>query len=441
MTAPEQDPRLMIRKLNLVGLAISVLLVGGVGGWATTIQLAGAVIAPGTIVVESHVKKVQHPTGGVVGEILVKEGSEVDEGQIVLRLDDTVTRSTLGVVRSQLDELTAREARLLAERDDAPFIVFPAQLTSRGNDTSVTMAVAGEEKLFESRKTARTGQRSQLRERIAQLNEEIRGVTAQLAAKESELELIGKELVGVAELYHKKLVSISRYTQLQRDQARLQGERGQLIADTARARGKISETELQIIQVDQDFRTEVLKDLREVQGKIAELKERLTAAEDQLKRVDLRAPQAGIVHQLAMHTVGGVISNGDTIMEIVPHADELVVEAKVAPNDIDQVATGAKAVVRIMAGNQRTQPEIKGMLTRVSADVARDPQQPNSTQPPPAYYTVRIALPAAEVARLKDIRLLPGMPAEVFVQTHERTPLQYLLKPLQEQIARTFRER
>jgi HlyD family secretion protein len=441
MTAPEQDPRRMIRKLNLVGFAITVLLVGGVGGWATTAQLAGAVIAPGTIVVESNVKKVQHPTGGVVGEILVKEGSEVDEGQIVLRLDDTVTRSTLGVVRSQLDELMAREARLLAERDDASAIVFPAQLTSRGNDTSATMAVAGEEKLFESRRTSRTGQRAQLRERIAQLNEEIRGVTAQLAAKESELELIGKELVGVAELYHKQLVSISRYTQLQRDQTRLQGERGQLIADTARARGKISETELQIIQVDQDFRTDVLKDLREAQGKIAELKERLTAAEDQLKRVDLRAPQAGIVHQLAMHTVGGVIGNGETIMQIVPRADELVVEAKVAPSDIDQVATGAKAVVRIMAGNQRTQPEIKGVLTRVSADLAREPQQQNSTQPPQAYFAVRIALPAAEVARLKDISLLPGMPAEVFIQTHERTPLQYLFKPLQEQIARTFRER
>jgi HlyD family secretion protein len=303
------------------------------------------------------------------------------------------------------------------------------------------MAVAGEEKLFESRKTSRTGQRAQLRERIAQLNEEIRGVTAQLAAKESELELIGKELVGVAELYRKNLVSISRYTQLQRDQTRLQGERGQLIADTARARGKISETELQIIQVNQDFRTDVLKDLREAQGKIAELKERLTAAEDQLKRVDLRAPQAGLVHQLAMHTVGGVISNAETIMQIVPRADELVVEAKVAPSDIDQVATRAKAVVRIMAGNQRTQPEINGVLTRVSADLAHEPQQQNSSQPPPAYYTVRIALPAAEVARLKDIRLLPGMPAEVFIQTHERTPLQYLLKPLQEQIARTFRER
>jgi HlyD family secretion protein len=430
----------MIRKLNLVGLAIIVVLIGGVGGWATTAQLAGAVIAPGTIVVESNVKKVQHPTGGVVGEILVKEGDGVDEGQLVLRLDDTVTRSTLGAVRSQLDELMAREARLLAERDDADGITFPAQLRNRRSDISVAAAVAGEEKLFESRKTSRTGQRAQLRERIAQLNEEVRGLSAQVEAKESELDLIGKELIGVAELYRKNLVSISRFTQLQRDQTRLQGERGQLIADIARARGKISETGLQIIQLDQDFRTEVLKDLREAQGKIAELKERVTAAEDQLKRVDLRAPQAGTVHQLAVHTVGGVISNGETIMQIVPRADELVVDAKVAPFDIDQVGTGAVASVRIMSGNQRTTPIIVGRVVRVSADIERE-EQKNSAEPKQAYYTVRIALPADEVARLTDIHLVPGMPAEVFIQTHERTPMQYLLKPLREQIARTFRER
>jgi HlyD family secretion protein len=440
MTATAQAPHRVIRKLNFVGLAITVLLIGGVGGWATTTPLAGAVIAAGTIVVESNVKKVQHPTGGIVGQILVKEGNEVEAGQVVLRLDDTVTKATLGVVQSQLDELTAREARLLAERDDAPAMTFPEQLLGRRGQSSAATVMAGEEKLFESRRTARTGQRAQLRERVAQTNEEIRGLSAQLAAKESELGLIGKELAGVAELYSKNLVSISRYTLLQREQARVQGERGQFIADIARARGKISETELQIVQLDQDFRTEVLKDLREAQGKIAELKERVTAAQDQLKRVDLRAPQAGIVHQLAVHTVAGVIGNGETIMQIVPRADELVVEAKVAPSDIDQVAVGAEAVVRVMAGNQRTTPMITGRLTRVSADLTREQQQ-NSAQPPPAFYTVRITLPPEEVTRLKDIRLVPGMPAEVFIQTHERTPLAYLLKPLQEQIARTFRER
>jgi membrane fusion protein, type I secretion system len=436
----EQDPRRAIRQLNLMGFALAALLICGVGGWAATSQLAGAVIAPGTIVVESNIKKVQHPTGGVVGEIFVKEGGAVEEGQVVLRLDDTVTRSTLGVVRSQLDELMAREARLLAERDESELIAFPAPLANRRDESSVTTALAGEEKLFESRKSALTGQRAQLRERIAQMNEEIRGLSAQQAAKGRETDLISKELVGVAELYKKNLVSISRYTQLQRDETRLQGERGQLIADIARARVKIGETELQIIQLDQDFRTEVLKDLRDAQGKIAELKERLTAAEDQFKRVELRAPQSGIVHQLSVHTVGGVVGNGETIMQIVPRADELVVEAKVAPHDIDQVAPGANVIVRIMAGNQRTTPHVTGVLTRVSADLTRE-QQSDASQPAQAYYTVRIGLPADQVARLKDIRLVPGMPAEAFIQTYERTPLQYLLKPLGEQIARAFRER
>jgi HlyD family secretion protein len=435
----EQGEDRIIRKLNLTGLGITVLLVGGLAGWAATAQLAGAVIASGTIVVESSVKKVQHPSGGVVGEILVKEGDRVAAGQIVLRLDDTMTKATLGVVRSQLDELTAREARLLAERDDAPAIVVPPQLIDGRDDTSASAAVAGEGELFESRRTARSGQRAQLHERIAQANEEIRGLSAQQAAKEAGLDLIAQELVGVTDLYKKSLVSISRYTLLQRDQTRLQGEHGQVIAEAARARGKISEIELQILQLDQDFRTEVLKDMRDGQGKIAELKERVTAAEDQLKRVDLRAPQTGVVHQLTVHTVGGVIANGETIMQIVPRGDELVMEAKLAPNDIDQVEVGAKAVVRILAGNRRTIPEISGVVTRVSADLAHE--QANGTQPSQVYYTVRVSLPPEEVARLNDLHLLPGMPAEVFIQTSPRSPLQYLLKPLHEQMARTFLER
>lgn len=283
-----KDPYRAIHRLNLIGLIIVVLLVGGLGGWASTMQLAGAVIAPGSLVVESNIKKVQHPTGGVVGEIFVKEGDSVEEGQVVMRLDDTVTRSTLGVVRSQLDENTAREARLLAERDGADAIEFPADLTKRRNEKSVATAIGGEERLFEARKLARDGQRSQLRERIVQSNEEIRGLSAQQDAKEHEVKFITEELVGVTELWGKNLVSISRIMTLQRDKARLEGERGQHIAEIARARGKISETELQILQIGQDFRSEVLKDLRETQGKIAEFKERVTAAEDQLKRIDIR---------------------------------------------------------------------------------------------------------------------------------------------------------
>jgi HlyD family secretion protein len=440
MTASEHDPRRTIRKLNVIGLALVVAFIGGIGGWASTSELSGAVIAIGTVIVESNVKKVQHPTGGVVKEILVKEGSQVEEGQIVVRLDDTVTRATLGVVRSQLDENGARQARLLAEREAADAITFPDDLTGRLSEATVATAVHGEERLFEARRAARAGQRAQLRERIAQSNEEIVGLTAQYQAKDKEIVLIAEELVGVSDLYKKNLVSISRFMQLQREQARIHGERGQHIADIARARAKISETELQMIQLDQDFRTEVLKDLRETQGKIAEFIERMAAAEDQLKRVDIRAPRSGIVNQLTIHTVGGVIGNGESIMQIVPHGDDLIVEAKVAPQDVDQIELGAPALVRIMAGNQRTMPDLKGILTHVSADLTRE-QTPAGSQPAAPYYVVRMSLPTAEVERLGEFRLVPGMPAEIFIQTYARTPLQYLLKPLREQLARTFRER
>ena len=433
----EQDPRRTIRRLNVLGFATILLLVGGIGGWASTSKLVGAVIAPGTIVVESNVKKVQHPTGGVVGQIFVKEGSFVEEGQIVMRLDDTVTRSTLGVVRSQLDEFTARDARLTAERDGDGKVTFPQDLLDRAaEDKGVAAAIAGEQKLFDSRRSGREGQRSQLRERISQSKEEITGLTAQQAAKENEIKFIGEELTGVSQLYKQNLVSIQRFMALQRDQARLQGERGQLVADAARARAKISETELQILQLDQDFRTDVLKDMREAQGKIAELKERVTAAEDQLKRIDIRAPQTGIVHQLSVHTVGGVVANGEIIMQIVPVEDKLLVEAKVPPQDIDQVEHGAKATVRIMAGNQRTMSDIITEVTLVGADLIKEKEQPNQT-----YYLVRAPLPADQVARLDQLKLVPGMPAEMFIQTKERTALEYLLKPLREQLARTFRER
>lgn len=439
MTTGGEDLRKTIHKLNLAGIATLAILIGGAGGWAATTQLSGAVIASGFLVVDTNVKKVQHSTGGIVGQIFVKQGSEVEAGQILIRLDETVAKATYGIVRSQLDELTARQTRLLAERDGADVLAFPADLVSRATDTGVATAMAGEEKLFDARRKARTGQRSQLRERVTQINEEIRGLTSQREGKASEIKLIGEELVGVTELYAKNLVSISRFMVLQRDQARLQGEHGQLGAEIARAKGRISETELQIIQLDQDFRTEVLRDLRESEGKIAELRERLTAADDQLKRLDIRSPQAGFVHQLTVHTVGGVIANGETIMLIVPGSDDLVVEARVSPTDIDQIALGAEAKVRIMAGNQRTTPDVIGEVTQIGADLTRDP--PTGAQPGSAYFLVRISLKEDSVKQLAGLRLMPGMPAETFIQTDYRTPLQYLIKPLAEQIARTFRER
>lgn len=441
---PEQevrDPRRAIRKLNVIGFAAVVLALGGVGGWAATTHIAGAVIAGGTVVVETNVKKVQHNNGGIVGEIFVKEGDPVEANQVLVRLDDTLTRATLGIVQSQLDVYVAREARLIAERDAADAVTYPEALLKRRSDATVASAIAGEQTLFESRRKSREGQRAQLRERIAQTENEIRGLTAQHEAKQKEIELISEELAGVADLFKKNLVSIVRYMALQRDKTKLDGERGQFIAEMARARGKIAETEIQIIQLEQDFRTDVLKDLRESQGKIAELQERVNAAVDELKRIDIRAPQTGTVYQLQVHTVGGVIGRGDVIMQIVPRADALIVEAKISPGDVDQVAVGAPVHVRIMAGNRRTMPDLDGSVFHLGPDLSRDQQQTAQGPMAQAYYLVRIKLAVGDLKKLGDLQLLPGMPAEVYIRTHDRTPLDYLLKPLSEQIARTFRER
>ncbi len=428
-----------IRKLNLIGIGTVAILVLGVGGWAALAQLSGAVIAPGFVVVESNVKKVQHPNGGIVGEIFVREGNTVEAGQVLVRLDDTVPRANLGIIRSQLDELLARHARLAAERDNAEIISFAEELTARAGETQVAAAISGEQKLFESRRQSRLGQRSLLQERIAQINEEVRGLTSQRTAKENEIDLISQELKGVSELYAKNLVSIMRYMALQRDKTKLEGEHGQLGAEIARARGRISETELQIIQLEKDFSTEVLKELREAEGKVAELKERMIAAADQLRRIDIRSPGNGTVLQLIVHTVGGVIGAGETIMLIVPQADQLVIEARVSPTDVDQIVKGAPVQVRIMAGNQRTTPSVNGVVTHVSADLTREPA--SGGQPGQAYFLTRISISEEALKTLGDLKLVPGMPAEALIETGVRTPLEFLLKPLQEQIARTFRER
>jgi HlyD family secretion protein len=424
-----------IRLHLIIGLTVVVLLAGGLGGWASTAEISGALIAPGSIVVESNVKKVQHPTGGVVGELLAHDGDLVKAGQVVVRLDDTVTKANLAIVTKTLDGLLARAARLQAEQQGLDKIVFPASLLDRASDPDVRDVMASETKLFEVRTNGRVGQKAQFRERIVQLKEEIAGLEAQEAAKDQEIALVNKELTGVKSLYDQHLVQLTRLTTLERDGARLAGERAQYVAAKAQAKGKITETELQIIQVDKDMISDVSKDLRETNDKIGEYVERKVTAEDQLRRVDIRAPQDGMVEQSTVHTVGGVITAGDAIMIIVPQTDDLQVEAKVNPQDIDKLQIGQKTLLRMSAFNQRTTPELNGVVTRVSPDVSSD-QRTGQT-----YYTIRISLPPKEVARLGEVRLIPGMPVEAFVETGDRTMLSYLIKPLHDQLMRAFRER
>jgi HlyD family secretion protein len=428
------DPLRSIRMNLLVGATAAITLFGGIGGWAASTDFAGAVLAQGEVVVESHLKEVQHPKGGVVGELLVRDGQRVRAGEIVVRLDATVTRADLAVVTHQIDELTARQARLKAEREGAGAIEFPAALTVRAAEPAIAALLAEEQRLFDLRRNALEGQRAQLRERVAQVAEETRGLAVQIKAKEAAARLIEEELSGVRVLWEKQLVPIQRLKPLEREAAQLAGERGQLIAAAAQAKGRASELELQILQLDQDLRSEAAAELREVQARLAVLAEQRVAAEDDLRRIEIPAPQSGRVHQLAVHTVGGVISAGEPIMLIVPDGDVLTVEARIAPQDIDQVRIGQAAVLRLSAFDQRTTPEILGEVSRISADLTRD-QRTQS-----AYYTARIALIDAELARLGEAKLLPGMPVEVFIHTGERTVLSYLTKSLRDQLARTFRD-
>ncbi len=427
--------RQSISRHMLAGLVIVLVMAGGVGGWAGTMTLSGALIAQGSVVVDSNVKKVQHPTGGIVGELNVRDGDHVKQGDIVVRLDDTVTRANLAIVTKGLDELYARKARLESERDGRDSVKFPAELLARAAEPEIASILDGERKLFDLRRNARIGQKEQLRQRVDQLKEEIGGLKAQRVSKEKETQLINREKDGVYDLWKQKLVPLTKLTELERSAVRLEGEAGQLVAQTAQASGKISETELQIIQIDRDLSSEVAKETREIDGKIGEFVERKVTAEDQLKRVDIRAPQDGMVFQSNAHTVGGVVTAGDVIMLIVPDSDNLTVEAKVNPQDIDQVHNGQTALLRLSAFNQRTTPEILGTVTRVSADTTTD-QRTGQT-----YYTIRIGMPAEEVAKLGDVKIVPGMPVEAFVQTGDRTMISYLVKPLHDQLMRMFREK
>jgi HlyD family secretion protein len=417
------------------GLRVVILAAIIGGGLLALMPLAGAVVVPGNLVVESNVKSIQHPTGGIVAEIAAHNGMRVNAGDLLLRLDATQAGASLQMVSKQLDETRSRLARLVAERDGLDSPEIPAELMARIGDSGIIALLAAERLQFNARVTTRLNQKDLLNSRIGQLGEEIVGLDAQLRSKARQIELIASEMTGVQELYDKRLVPLNRLTTLQRESARIEGERGQLMSAIAETKAKVGEAELQIVRIDQEFRTDVAKELAEVRSKEAELVERGVAARDLLDRIEIRAPTSGVVHQLTAHTIGGVIRAGDTIMDIVPDFDELQVEAKLQPGDIDQIRLGQTAFIRFSAFNQRVTPQLAGTVSYVSADITRDAQ----TNAP--YFTVRASLPERERHRLGTLQLSPGMPAEVFMQTGSRTMMSYLLKPITEQWQRAFIER
>lgn len=416
------------------GIALVVLLVGGLLGWAATTDIAGAVISPGSVIASSHVKQVQHPTGGVIKEIFVRNDSLVKTGDILVRLDDTVTRANLAITTKGLDQLRGRRARLQAERDHSPEIIFPAELLAHADEPRVRDQIEAERRLFEFRNTAREGQRRQLRERISQLEEEIKGLEAQRVAKHDERGLLGREVERERQLLARQLVEATRLNSLERDATQVEGQLAQLTASIAASRGKIAETELQILQIDDDLASEVADEMRDIDAKIGELEERKIAGEDQLKHIDIRSPQDGYVHELAVYTIGGVVAPGDVMMQIVPSDELFSVEARLNPQDIDQLHLGQAARLRFSAFSQRTTPEIGGYVEQISPDVSTD----RRTGAP--YYSARISIDNGDLPRLGDQPLVPGMPVEIFVQTGERSVASYFVKPFHDMIMRAFRE-
>lgn len=432
---PVNSRRSLARHITMVSI-MALALVGGIGGWAFTTELSSAVVASGTVVVENNVKKIQHLNGGIVGALLVKEGDTVKAGQTLLTLDGTTVRASLSIVESTLAQLYARRARLLAEQTGADSFVIPEDLSQlmSASGTPPKVLEESERTLFESRRSALAGMKSQLQSRKGQLADETKGLTVQLSAIADALTLIEEELSGLDNLYGKGLVSKQRLTELKRNRAQLEGDRGERIASRAQAEGRSSEIDLQILQLDEDRRSENAKELTDVEAKIAEYEDRRIAAQDQLKRLAITSPIDGRVYQLAVHTINGVINPGEVLMLVVPQSDGLTVEAKIATHDIDQIYAGQSVEVRFSAFNQRTTPSVDAEVVTIAPDLVTDQRTGAS------YYPLRIRPKQESLAKLKGLSLYPGMPAEVYVKIADRTVISYLAKPLTEQMQRTFRE-
>lgn len=423
-----------LRRHLYVAFGIILLLFGGLGGAAAAIKIKGAVIAAGRIVVESNIKRVQHQEGGIVREILVRDGQTVNAGDLLVRIDDTLPKTNLAIIDKRLHELWSQEARLVAERDGRTYLVIPSSNEVASMSSEFGAILDGQRTLLDARLTSRESHRAQLAEQINQYEEQIEGLGVQRDAKAEEISLIAQELKDLAGLLDKGLIEKSRITALKREKARLEGERGRFVSEIAQSAQAISERKVQVLQIDENMRAEVVEQLQAVRAEIAEMEEQKVAAKEQLSRAEIRAPHAGFVHKLAVHTLGGVVSPGEDLMEIVPQEDMLVIEAQVSPTDIDQMFIGQEAIIRFPGLDQRSTPELRARVLNVSADLMQDPLTELS------FYQALLALPDEELDRLEEKALVPGMPVEAFVQSEARSILSYLVKPLSDQIAHTFRE-
>jgi HlyD family secretion protein len=425
-------PKFSLRGHVLAGSAFALLLVVGCGGWAANAALNGAVVTQGTVKIDQNLKEVQHRDGGIVQSIAVRQGDHVEEGQVLFRLDDVQTRAELSIIRSQLAENLGRKARLVAERDNLASVAFSSEMMALSDQADQIRE--GEARLFAGNKANRDSRKEQLEISIIQSGEEIRGLEARQVAKVEEVRLVDLERAKYLSLFQKGFIDGVKVFNINREWARLLGERGEIDATLARAKLRISDARLQIIAIDETARTEAQRELRQVEAKVSELSDRRIANEDRLARMEIRAPIAGTVNELMIFTVGGVITPAARLATVVPQSAKLVVEVRIAPSDIDQVHVGQTARMRFSAFNRNTTPEISGKLTHISPATTKDPVSGQS------FYIGEVQMEGVATA-LGDRRLLPGMPVEVFISTESRTALSYLMKPLIDHAERGFRER
>lgn len=435
---PDHSLQSGVRKYLLAAFVTIFCLLGGVAAWATMTEIAGAVIASGTIVVEGNSKQVQHQEGGIVKKVSVKNGDLVNSGDLLIQLDDTVTKANLAIVTKQLDSLYAQETRLAAEQDGAVELAFTKQGQSQSNaddKNSIDKINTSQERLFYARRNSLIGQKQQLQEQIIQFEKQIEGLFSQSDAKNTELSYLDDELNDLGGLLSQQLVSASRVIALKREHAKLTGEVGDLTAQVAQAKQAISERNIQILQLDEDFLASVLQQLQETRSQIAQLEEQKIAALDQLTRIDIRAPRKGVIHNLNVHTIGQVIQPAEITMLIVPQDDQLIVEAQIQPVNIDQVKIDQTATIRLPSFDQRTTPELRAMVSNISADLLQDANTGLS------YYVTRLVIPNQELQKLGNKNLVPGMPVEAFIKTNDRSVISYLTKPITDQIQHALRER
>lgn len=416
------------------GVSIIVFALGSFIAWSALASISSAIVSSGTLKVSSNRKSVQTSEGGTVVKLSVQNGAHVAIGDILVRLDDTKSRSILGVLQSNYDHIRATVARLRAERRDVEKIIFPLELVVRSEDPEVTDILEAQRHLFHARKTAFVGQKEIFKERMGQLIEEIKGLHDQSTTKDKQIKIIQAEHDSLIVLFKKGMIQKTRMLALEREALRLQGEKSHHIAGIARAKGKMAEARLEVLQFRKNFESDVSDQLTAKETEMFGLAERVVAARHALGQTEIRATENGIVVDLKIDTVGQVLQPGATLLEIVPENDELIVEARIRPADIDNIAVGMSAEVVFSAFSRKQVPKLPGKIFYISADILTDAKLNVS------YYLAKVSIQKTGVFKSGPFKLLPGMPAEIFIVTGERTPLAYLTQPLRDSMSRAWRE-